>query len=327
MKYLCFLLLTLGVNSAVHACNVPVFRYALERWRPDLCELIVFSGGTLTNEQEKSVRKLETESSANNGNANVTVIRSNIQSETDPIIRKLWSTLEQRPTTELPYVVVRTKLGHGRTINNWDGPLDAATQSILFDSAVRKELARRLVAGHSVVWLMVKSADAKRSLATRDLLKKQLAKLATTVELPEGVGLPGSQLQSDVPLLLKFSVLEIDPADPTEQFLVKLLTGFHPDSAAAGEPLLIPVFGRGRALEVIPASELDAALVQDLTLFLCGACLCQVKDQNPGFDLLISTNWAERVFGIDRTGPPSRSTTVRDKRPVTLAIPPGGRKK
>ncbi|MFM2004098.1 MAG: hypothetical protein RI963_3524, partial [Planctomycetota bacterium] len=29
-------------GSVAMACNIPVFRYALERWRPDACEVIVF---------------------------------------------------------------------------------------------------------------------------------------------------------------------------------------------------------------------------------------------------------------------------------------------
>ncbi len=29
-------------GSAAVACNIPVFRYALERWQPDNCELILF---------------------------------------------------------------------------------------------------------------------------------------------------------------------------------------------------------------------------------------------------------------------------------------------
>ena len=115
------------------------------------------------------------------------------------------------------------------------------------------------------------------------------------MELPEGIGLPGSELYSEVPLLLQFSVLEIDPSDPKEQFLVRQLSGFQAEAFAAGEPLIIPVFGRGRALEVIPASQLNAELIHDLTEFLCGACSCQVKEQNPGFDLLLSTNWNEAL--------------------------------
>ena len=42
-----------------------------------------------------------------------------------------------------------------------------------------------------------------------------------------------------MPLVVKFSLLEIDPDDPKESFLVGLLTGLRLSAFDAGEPLLI----------------------------------------------------------------------------------------
>ena len=125
---------------------------------------------------------------------------------------------------------------------------------------------------------------------------------------------------------MKFSVLEIDPADEKEQFLVKLLTGFEPDSISSGESLVVPVFGRGRALEVIPAMQLDEGLIEDLTLFLCGACSCQVKERNPGFDLLMTANWERELFGEDAEELASQmiaAATTTSVEPVLVPIPSG----
>jgi len=57
------------------------------------------------------------------------------------------------------------------------------------------------------------------------------------------------------------------------------------------------MFGRGRALEVILANVAKPTLNEDLTSFLSGACSCQVKEQNPGFDLLLSVNWDGELHG------------------------------
>jgi len=43
------------------ACNIPVFRYALERWQPDNCELIVFHHGELNQQQQESLTRLQAE--------------------------------------------------------------------------------------------------------------------------------------------------------------------------------------------------------------------------------------------------------------------------
>ena len=103
---------------------------------------------------------------------------------------------------------------------------------------------------------------------------------------------------------------------------MRLFHGFQPRAVAAGEPLIVPVFGRGRALEVIPAEDLSERLMEDLTLFLSGACSCQVKEQNPGFDLLFSVDWNTELFGEGWEPPPAK--TVGDRgQPQLLTIPPG----
>ena len=124
---------------------------------------------------------------------------------------------------------------------------------------------------------------------------------------------------------MKFSVLEIEKQDKKESFLVNLFSKIRSEEAAGGEPLVVPVFGRGRALEVIPAAELNPRLMTDLTLFLSGACSCQVKDQNPGFDLLINCDWKQELFLEGTEPPPARSTGQGDrtKQPQLLSIPPG----
>ncbi len=53
---LAFLLLC---STSVCACNVPVFRYALERWPADNYEVVVFHRGPLASEDRSIVEWLE----------------------------------------------------------------------------------------------------------------------------------------------------------------------------------------------------------------------------------------------------------------------------
>ncbi len=330
MKHTLPLLLTLLLSSIGAACNIPVFRYALERWKPDACEVIVLHDGSLTPSQTATLRKWESMSSTNPdgraaaGNANVKIIRANVADNSDTEFHELWQDL--KGDHQLPYVLVRTKLGRGSAINHWHGTLDQAEKTSLFDSPARQEIKRRLLAGHSVVWLLIESSDEQRTTAARDLAELEFKSLSQQIQLPEGVGLPGSELYAEVPLVVRFSLLEIDPADPKEQFLVSLLTGIRKQAHENGEPLLVPVFGRGRALEVIPANNASSHLMEDLTLFLSGACSCQVKEQNPGFDLLINADWDTELFGDEDNRPPDRSKQEgKNRKPVLLDIPAGRR--
>lgn len=303
-------------------CNVPVFRYALERWRPDLCQVVVFHEEELSALQDMQLQTLEKATIAHGGYANAEMVRSKVGSEADRNRKELGETLSRQPNIALPYVVMRTSLGAGELVTHWSGPLKDALNAHLFDSPIRNELSRRLIAGDSVVWLLLKSEDAIKNKATRDLLATELERLSKTLKLPDGVGLPGSELYSEVPLFLKFTILELDPKDPKEQLLVRLMSGFEKD--ASNEPLLAPVFGRGRALEVISAKQLNPGLIEDLTMFLCGACSCQVKERNPGFDLLLATQWNLELYGEDGEAPPPVTSLERTPtKPVPLIIPPG----
>jgi hypothetical protein len=327
VRFLCLFLAILSApGSEAAACNIPVFRYALERWKPDVCEVLVFYDGPLTPDELASVEKLCARSTEQGGHANTRVIRVDVSSDRDPERVDVWKGLSRSPGVELPHVLVRTVLGRGRFINHWHRPLQKIDTDGLVDSPARSELRNRLLAGHSVVWLLIGSKDREKTDQAKRLAEGVFESLAEKVKLPEGIGLPGSELYADVPLVLKFSLLEIDPGDPKEAFLVRLLTGIRIQAFEDGEPLLVPVFGRGRALEVIPAGDLSARLIEELTLFLSGACSCQVKEQNPGFDLVIDADWDGELFGNEENRPPDRSAQEGQNRDPVLVPIPAGRK-
>lgn len=318
-------------SAVAAACNIPVFRFALERWKPDSCEVVVFHKGAMSADDEKTVGDLETASLAKDGDANLNVIRCDLSHNTDQELNDLWLSVKEKTNSQLPMLVARSLKGRGKTVNHWHGSVQTAKAAGLIESPIRAELTKRLQSGDAIVWLVLKSTDDQKTAAVQALLSQQCRELPNKINLPEGIGLPGSELYSEVPLLLQFSVLEIAADDPKEQYLVRQLTGFQAEAFAAGEPLIIPVFGRGRALEVIPASQLNAELIHDLTEFLCGACSCQVKEQNPGFDLLLSTNWNAALFGENSEGPPpeaaagngQRKANDQNREPELVPIPSG----
>ncbi|MEQ9409453.1 MAG: hypothetical protein RIK87_17075 [Fuerstiella sp.] len=315
-------ILILAACDAAVACNIPVFRYALERWQADPAKIIVFHKGPLSDAETATVAQLEAASASKL--SNIEIVKQQIDQTMDDSVGLLWDELSGQSDVTLPYVVVRSSVAD-RLINCWRGPLNQVNDAQLLQSPVRERLADRFLAGDAAVWLVVKSNDSQRNTEVLDLLNEQLTKLGATIPLPEGIGLPGSELFAGVPLLMRFSVLEIDPDDPDEAFLIHLLQGFDPEAVRRGEPLVVPVFGRGRALEVIPADQIDAGLIEDLTLFLCGPCSCQVKERNPGFDLLMSVNWDRRLFGDDdQVRPTVQPDAGTDAvKPILVEIPPG----
>jgi hypothetical protein len=74
------------------------------------------------------------------------------------------------------------------------------------------------------------------------------------------------------------------------------------------DPMVFPVFGRGRALEPLIARGINLTNVFEHSSYFCGACSCEIKNQNPGVDLLISANWEDAIAGnevvVEKSLPP-----------------------
>jgi hypothetical protein len=70
-----------------------------------------------------------------------------------------------------------------------------------------------------------------------------------------------------------------------------MLLSTEPDLAAVREPIVFPIFGRGRALYALVGKGIRAETIEQAATFLIGKCSCQVKEQNPGTDLLLTADW------------------------------------
>src|SRR5262249_42605094 len=79
-----------------------------------------------------------------------------------------------------------------------------------------------------------------------------------------------------------------------------------------------PIFGRGRALCSLEGKALAAKDIEEAARFLCGACSCQVKELNPGVDLLIAADWDELIEAEPGPVPLTRVAVE-----PTPSIPPG----
>ena len=116
-------------------------------------------------------------------------------------------------------------------------------------------------------------------------------------------------LRSEIPLKLSFSQLRVSRKDAAEQAFLQMLLNCEPDLGDyKDEPMVFPVFGRGRALEPLIGKGLSLDNVWDYCAYITGACSCEVKKQNPGVDLLTALDWDAATEGsqaiIDKILPP-----------------------
>lgn len=291
--------------TAAYACNVPVFRFALERWRPDPYRLTVFHRGPLADAERALIGTLNEQQDKSSINL---ALRTIELSELNAADQELFSSLSNPP---LPALVVHYP-AHLRIAEPvWSGPLARDTVARLTDSPIRNALVRRLADGQTAVWLLLESGQAEKDDAAATLLQEQLKKLEQELKLPELTDSSEDKLLSAAPLRVAFSVLRV-PRGAAEQPLIQMLLHSESDLAERSDPMVFPVFGRGRALLPLIGAGVTAENIHDSAAFLVGACSCEVKEQNPGFDLLLAADWDAL---LTQDGVPLMATATRGSLP------------
>src|SRR5262249_14378219 len=208
-----------------------------------------------------------------NTTANLTLQTVDLNQPTDEALEQLFQA-EQSP--ELPWLVVRYPAASKIQENVWSGRLRAEVIRCLLDSPGRQEIAQRLLAGDAAVWVWLPSGDAAKDAAVADLLQAQLKKLQETLKLPT----PTSTIEGQAaappspPLRLTFSLVRVARTDPAEKMLVQMLLHTESDLADYTEPLVFPVFGRGRVLYALVGNGINADNLEEAARFVTGACSC-----------------------------------------------------
>ena len=266
MFRLSLVMLVLGGGLAL-ACTVPVFRYALDHWPPDAYRLEA-PVGWLASEAGDELRKLIEEGRAQ---------------------------IEVHPVAEpgAPSRLVMPDIGQ----EVWRGDLDGAASSLL-SSPARAELLRRILAGESMVWIMVRSGNESMDQKFEEHLRGRLEYLQSVAAIPEQDPTdPINKLGPGPALKVQFSLLTVSRDDPEEQVLIRMLAGPEVALLEKEAPFGAVVFGRGRVLGAWPTEDLADEGIDEVSLFLLGACSCRVKFQNPGWDLALAVNWDEALLG------------------------------
>ncbi|MEI6167973.1 MAG: hypothetical protein WCS52_12345 [bacterium] len=266
----------------VSACNVPVFRYALERWQADTFDVTLYRQGPLPADKQTSATVLQ--DAADRGAANLTLKVVEVSGPNN---------------FPLPWVKVDFQVGNATEIPPaWQGPFDAATGQLLLNSPARRELVRRLVNGDSVVWVLLDGNPA-----TKSLLDTEFRRLEKEIAIPE-VDPNDPRTEGNRALKVAFSVLPVTRADPAETVFIAMLFGIDLSLTNATGPVVFPVYGRGRVLAGFAGKDLNASTISGAAYYVCGACSCEVKAQKPGTDLLLSVNWDEAIPQCVVTDPP-----------------------
>ncbi len=310
-------LLSLGVllmlfAPVAEACTIPVFRYALEKWELTPYEVLVFHRGPLPKDADAELKKWT--DVRMKINLDVTLV--DLDAKMSDTHAKLWK--REGDPQKTPFMLVRYHgIGAGDP-SAWKGECTAANLRNVIDSPMRQTILGHLTGGASVVYVLLASGDEKADKAVHAMAAKELADLEKKLKLPVQAE-NGPKLRLPLPLKVSLPLVVVDRKSAAEAGLVSLLLNIEEDLDTVKGPILFPIFGRGRALGGLSGKELNAEILFRATQFLCKECSCQVKELNPGVDLIFHANWNDifdRMFDKKDVSPlkkSSRRIEMRDR--------------
>jgi hypothetical protein len=277
MQRSCLLLFltTAFIHAETCACTIPVFRYALDRWEADKFHLVLPASASTDSALTDTLRPLRA-----NGQANLDITTSK-----DAVTAVLNSSRD----SDKPV---------------WTGMLDKAMLEALLDSPGRKKIIEQILTGDSAIWVIVEGDTPEDKVAV-ERIEKRLKFLEQVASLPiQDPNDPDSQLGPGPALRLNFATLRLSRDDPAEKVLISMLAGPKGLIDPVKTSFAAAVFGRGRVLGAWPLSDLDDASLEDACMFLVGRCGCRIKNENPGWDLLLNVDW---VKALEAAGKPVAS--------------------
>ncbi len=304
IRFLFFYVL-LTASSHLFACAVPVFRYALERWPPDAFHLTLLHKGM--NKEEINAW-LDPVYEAHMGVLELDLREDSLPEQASERMKVLATQVtEQSPRflLEYPYEYnVETPI--------LSEVVSDEQRNLILRSPVRDEIVKRLLGGHSTVWVFIPGTDETANRELKALLEAGIRNMNETLELPEkmlAIYSPDMQEEVRKELPIHFSMLELDREDPQELILtesLKLILG-EEEWSQKDKAWVMPVFGQGRALAIEDQTTFTMEMLQDMSSFLTGSCSCEVKRLNPGFDVFIVEAWMAdlaRSFVEEANQPP-----------------------
>jgi len=293
-----FALALLLISRVAVGCMVPVFRYALENWPAAPYRMVILHQSNLLPEQLRWLESL--------GPRHAPGIEweiHNIENGLPEHARELMSKAEWNAKMD-PYGFLFLPIEQqSRNPLIWQGTLGqkgAADLKHLVHSPLTLQILRALSSGDSAVWILLKGTDPKANQRAKDLLSDTLTAIQDKLKLPHQLD-PADTVYARPPapgvlFQFRFGIVEADIDAPENELLRQILSTKVPGRLQASLPMVVPVYGRNRALALLYGEDISESVFWDISSFLVGPCSCRIKEMNPGFDFPALFPWDDIVF-------------------------------
>ncbi len=288
-------------------CNTPVNRYALYKWHASPYYIFhLRKGGDDSKGKpiQEGLKKFFTsddheaqgEKAEGKKVTNFSYVAIDIdnQEEFTQLPPKIRHSLQSVDESKYPfYLVVNPR---GREV--YRGDLEVKDLALMADSPARQKMAKHLHDGCDGVLFFLPNEDKEASkkaseevdkviklVAPKEEGKKEEKKATSLDEL-----IQGTDELSDSPL--NVTRITLDRKDPAEKWFIRFLYACEDmEEEDLKEPMVYAAYGRGRIMEPYLGGGIIADNLLMVIRFINGPCSCQVKDENPGVDLLTTWDW------------------------------------
>ena len=174
----------------------------------------------------------------------------------------------------------------------WSGSLSMDAARKIVDSPARREIAKRLMDGDAAGFVLIAGGNPSHDNKAAKFVREQLSMAEDELTLS-----PQFLKRTDLEELgasptPDFSLIRLARDDPAEEVFVGMLMYSEPGLFEYQEdPMVFPVFGRGRALYALAGRGITRDNIYVACEVTLGPCSCTVKDGNPGVDMLIVADW------------------------------------
>ena len=285
-----FMLTTLGlallVSAVAWACDTPVYRYAMYNWTPE-SYVVVYAYDGEQDALDTAANEQLAEATTSDTPANIRFMMIDV-SDPDDLQRlptEARDALDVTSDLPLPYHVVISP--HNDVLLKKRLTVEAVHQ--LLDSPARTELADLLRQGRAGVLILLESENPTANTQALSEAKAAIARAAAGEILPytlDGTTEPNPEKDA-----FQVGLIVVSRKAPAEQAMVSMLLDVEEDLFQYTEPMIFGVYGRGRAGWPYLGKGITTENINDCLAFMSGACSCEVKEQNPGMDILVSADW------------------------------------
>jgi len=275
----------MGLAAVTWACDTPVYRYAMYNWTAESYVVVyAYEGEPDPADQGANDLLINSETADSPANIRFLTIDLTNPDEVQQLPPEMQAGLEGSET-EPPYHAVFTP--HNRLLQK--ERLSEATARQLIESPARNELAKLLREGSAGVLILLECEDEEANTQAKQAAEAAITRAAAGEIRP--FTLAGAGVEEEEVEPFEVGLIVVSRGDPEEQALVNMLLDVEDDLRDFNDPMIFGVYGRARAGWPYLGQGITKENMDDCLAFMSGACSCEVKEQNPGMDLLVAANW------------------------------------